>query len=194
MILTALAIEARAIESALSEARAGFDVRVVGPKAPRLPADLRSDNCRGLVMAGLAGGLDPSLARGAVVLDGGIHTAASIVATPDEKARLFAATRASVVDLETARARDLASRVGVPFVAIRTVLDTSGEALEPWLLGLVDDEGRVRVAAVTALLLRRPGRLGSLLRVRASSRVALRSLAVAVRERVVDPGWPNPRA
>jgi hypothetical protein len=85
--------------------------------------------CRGIIMAGLAGALDPTLHDGEVVIDqplvdtlqdarwrrGGIHTSDHLIATPAAKAALFESTGATVVDMETAKARAFAERAGVPF-------------------------------------------------------------------------------
>jgi adenosylhomocysteine nucleosidase len=209
LILTALEMEALAIAPALASLRGACDLRVIGPKGPRLPVDLHAEECRAIVTAGLAGGLEPSLAVGAVVVDaeppsaacvaagpwrvGVIHTAAHLAATPTAKAALFARTRADVVDLENAHARALAVRLGIPFLGLRAVSDTAHDSLDPALLDLVDEAGRVRRRAVAALLLRRPRILHSLLRLRASSAIARRGLACAVGELLVERRWPDGR-
>src|SRR5690242_20041522 len=100
IILTALQAERRAIEPLLKNQAIEF--HVVGPCARRLPQGLSSETVGGVVMAGLAGALDPDLKIGDVVIDllsqladgavpfplGAIRTSDKIVATPEEKAAL----------------------------------------------------------------------------------------------------------
>lgn len=109
-----------------------------------------------LLSVGCAGGLDPSLVPGDLVLAdnvvdagepskgfergldematrlgerglsvrrGRIASVSNIVATPSEKERLFARTRALVVDMESASIAGAASTAGIPFCGIRIVLD-----------------------------------------------------------------------
>jgi adenosylhomocysteine nucleosidase len=207
IILTAVEIEAKAVARALglvcprpnkpSKAdRTGhiLELHLIGIGASHSQLLLRKDNAAIIMMAGLAGGLDPSLRVGDVVIDdcptgllpdvahrrGGIHTAEHLVATTTEKAALFAQTGALAVDMETRIIRALAQQEGIPFVAVRAISDAFDEALDPTILKLVDRFGRPRPAAIAATLLRRPALIAPLRRLGASSHLAAKNLGAAL--------------
>jgi adenosylhomocysteine nucleosidase len=207
IILTAVEIEAKAVARALgldspspnkpSKAdRAGLivELHLIGIGASHSPLLLRKGDAAIIMMAGLAGGLDPSLRVGDVVIDdcpagllpdvahrrGGIHTAEHLIATTTEKAALFAQTGALAVDMETRIIRALAQQEGIPFVAVRAISDAFDEALDPTILKLVDGFGRPRPAAITATLLRRPALIAPLRRLGAASHLAAENLGAAV--------------
>jgi len=140
---------------------------------------------RTLVSFGFAGGLDPDLKAGALVVPTlvieptgsrivtsapalpGLPTAASALATtlisaPTEvesvadKAALREATQAAAVDLETFVIASVAARHGVACTAIRAVLDTANQALPAGLSGCVDEFGRLAVPAFATWLIGSP--------------------------------------
>jgi nucleoside phosphorylase len=192
LILTALRYEASAIAKRLGQA----DLRVIGPQAVGLRDVTDVAECRGVIMAGLAGALDPSLLIGDVVVDsssnlevpagnwrrGDIHTATQIIATVEQKKRLFAETGALAVDMENATARDFAARLGLPFLGIRAISDRADDPLDPTMLRWVNPAGGLRPTRVAADLCRRPGSIPSLLRLGRRSRVAVEALADAVQQ------------
>lgn len=104
-------------------------------------------------LAGYGGGLDPALRRGDIALwertpgalppsaplpshrrVGLIHTADEVVATPADKARLFAATGAPVVEMEAASVFRILDAHRLPAAAVRVVSDAADEALPADLL------------------------------------------------------------
>jgi nucleoside phosphorylase len=208
VIFTAMRQEARAIARALglrrleeglySAGTAGEVVLVtIGIRAKRLPRLLCAGASR-VIVAGLAGGLDPSLRTGDVVVDpcpsgidglrqGAVHTSARLVCTTADKAALFGSTGAACVDMETDLVREAAESAGTQFVAVRAIMDTAQETLSPDLLALTDSDGHVKPLAVLRLLMRRPGALKELMRLRRSSKIALRALGDAVR--ALLSGW-----
>ncbi len=114
---------------------------LIGIKAAGLPNLSIDSDTRYILLAGLAGALDPSLAVGDLVLcdcperfstrieiqRGLIHTGVDVAATPAQKAELFASTQARVVDMETAVVRTFAARREIPFVCLRAVSDSAAE-------------------------------------------------------------------
>ncbi|MDB5334003.1 MAG: nucleoside phosphorylase, partial [Phycisphaerales bacterium] len=142
--------------------RAGLivELHLIGIGASNFASAMLGADSAVFIMAGLAGGLDPSLRVGDVVIDdcptgllpdvahrrGGIHTAEHLIATTTEKAALFAQTGALAVDMETQIIRALARQEGIPFVAVRAISDAFDEALDPTILKLVDGFGRPRPA------------------------------------------------
>jgi adenosylhomocysteine nucleosidase len=153
-------------------------VAAVGPGAgrleerlPRLAEGLPSPI---LVSAGLCGGLAPSISRRDLVVPeavlegnerhlvaerlpgrearGALVTVAAIVATPEEKARLYLETGALAVDMESAPILAAARRRGWGALVVRAVSDDAQEALPAALLDAVDAGGRVRVARALVAL------------------------------------------
>ena len=209
LILTAVMIEARAVARAL-----GIDCP--GPGRPAvgivegLPVELHVIGIAGkglgevrpqespsvVIMAGLAGGLDPSLKIGDVVIDGDsegsispavgrpgrIFTSRGIVSSSQEKAELFRTTGASAVDMENDIVREWARGRDAGFIGIRAISDRADQSLDATMLHMVDEWGRVRVPALVRGLLTRGRLLRQLLRLGADSRKGAMQLGTAVRE------------
>jgi nucleoside phosphorylase len=210
LILTAVLPEARALARAfrLPEKfaapvvmRGEVAVGLVGMRCARLGSvDLQA---QGIIMAGLAGGLTADLKIGNVVVEGEpwpgqpqglrfgkIHTAARIIGTPTEKRTLSRETGADVVEMETAPAAAWARERRVAFLAVRAISDTVEEELDPAFARLVDDVGRAHGGRVAALLLRHPGKLRELLKLKHATDMALQKLTATVAA-IVASGWPG---
>jgi adenosylhomocysteine nucleosidase len=201
LILTAMTIEARAVERELADF--GLRAQAVGMKACKLPLDAMFGGFSCVVMAGLGGALDPTLRIGDVIIDhqipeyeidsspqyplmrlnqGLIHTVDRLICSPEEKSSLFEETGAQVVDMENAIVRRAAENAGLPFIGIRAVSDTAAQSIDQEVVGLVDDMGRPRPIAAMKLIARRPRMAGQLKRLNTDTQVALKSLRLAVRE------------
>jgi hopanoid-associated phosphorylase len=188
----------------------GMRVIVSGGDPNRLRALLRQapEGITGVLSFGIAGGLDPSLTTGDLVVatrvrgPGGAYAAdpdwsaelarrcgarlgmvagaSAVVGEPAGKRRLWAATGALVVDLETEAAAAFATALRLPFAALRAVADTAGEVLpRSAAVGLTRD-GRPAAGRVALALLRQPRELPALLVVARRSRTALDALGGAV--------------
>ena len=110
-----------------------------GSGAAHMPTDLQDAPVAAIIMAGLAGGLDPILGIGDIVIDdcppgwipdlphriGKIVTSPTMVSTPADKQKLFEQTGALAVDMENEIVRAAALKIGVPFVSIRAISDTA---------------------------------------------------------------------
>ena len=141
-----------------------------------------------LVSFGLAGGLDPSLRPGALVIPtvvlsdqeplpadtalaegfGGTtgHTllaGARVVATAADKSRLHQQTGAHAVDLESGPVARVARAYNLPFVVLRAICDPAERGLPDAALVALDASGRIDPAAIMRSLLRRPGQVPGLL-------------------------------
>ena len=189
---------------------AGMRVIVSGGDPARLRDLLRAapDGIAGVLSFGIAGGLDPSLIPGDLVVatrvrgPGGAYAAdavwsallarrcgarlgmvagaSTVVGRPAAKRQLQAATGALVVDLETETAAAYATALRLPFAALRAVADTAADVLpRAAALGLRPD-GRPAPGRVMLALLRQPRDLPALLVVARRSRTALESLGSAV--------------
>jgi len=191
VVLTALQIEARALRGAAA------DVRIIGIRAGRLRRDM-IDGCSAIVLAGLAGGLDPALRCGDLVLHdpcgavppetlpharrAHIHCSGEIVDEASYKNVLFRATGCAAVEMESGAVSRMAEAAGVPFVHVRVILDAADERLDPTMVRLIDRDGNVRLGSAVALLVRRPMSIKTMLRLRRRTKTALRELRIAVGE------------
>ena len=231
LILTAVELEAHALARVLELAPmpglpfAAFGsgstrVAAVGLRAGLLTSRWPSlvDGLRDppIVSAGVCGGLDPALGRGALavperVIDpdgahvrvtpsahraavasapsaatGLLATARDVMATADAKAALRERTGAVAVDMESSIILGAAADAGLASLVVRGVSDTAGEALPPELIGLVTADGRLRVAGAAALAVR-PTVLPRALALRRATASALQSVGRLLAALVVAP-------
>lgn len=187
----------------------------------------------GLASFGMAGGLDPTLICGTVLLpeevgtfDGTGSRAAALVTSREWRQRLRAAlpdaciacdgkllaserpigrtdakaaawrnTRAAAVDMESAAIALVAGQAGLPFIAVRVVVDTAADEL-PAAVIAASGGGQLQLGRLLAGLLRAPGDVGPLIRLSARYRIATRVLAAVARPgspaRHALIGGPNP--
>ena len=204
--------------------RLGAPVAVGGGDAAgarRAAEHLVARGVTGLVSFGLAGGLDPALPAGtllvprAVRLDdrlvpvdaalaralGGTsaHTilcGTTVAATPADKALLWRATGCAAIDLETGAVAAVAQRHGLPFAVLRAICDPAGRKLPPAALAAITARGTIGIGRVLASLLAHPRQLPALLTLARDAAAARRALAGVVRKQgqgALPPG-PPPRA
>jgi len=211
LILTAIRMEADAIARQFrrSGPRGNIPVEipsrmpamlsVIGMGALRLP-DLSGLPYAAIIMAGLAGGLDPNLVVGDVIVDqqstwrasripfrkGKFHSTDKVVESAADKAKLYEQTRASVAEMENAKVRAAAASYSIPFLGIRSVSDSADESLDPAVLQFIDPFGGVRYGDVVGHVFKRPSLVMKLRHLRKSSALALGTLGEAVRK-MIDP-------
>ncbi len=185
----------------------GLRVLVTGGDPLHAAALLAAEPASGIAAVlsfGIAGGLDPSLACGDLVVStrvrgpggawpahpgwaadlaratgarlGGIAGAAAIVAEPAAKRALQLATGALVVDLESEAAAAFASARGLPFVALRAVADTAADRLPDAVARGLTPDGRPALLRIAAGLLRDPRALREMPRLARQARTALAAL------------------
>ena len=158
-----------------------------------------------LVSFGLAGGLDPALRPGALLIphevltDGhrlptdralGRHLgtpspiimfgADSVVTSAAAKTALFAATRAAAVDLESGAVALVASRHRIPFAVLRAICDPAERDLPPAALIPPNRHGAIALGRIFASVLTRPRQLPALPALAADAMAARRALQGAV--------------
>jgi adenosylhomocysteine nucleosidase len=216
-IVAALAAEARLLGPARPHgpvlALADGTLLVVSGMGPSAAADaaqrLLEAGATALVSFGVAGGLDPALEAGALVLpeevicaDGARHATAhgwrervaSAVAdrypachgalltcreplcSPADKATAFRETGAVAVDMEGFAIAEIAARRGLPFLAVRSVLDAAADTLPPTLLRAIDARGAASPGGVLSAIVRAPREWPDVLRLARRSRAAARPL------------------
>lgn len=150
-----------------------------------------------VVLAGIAGGLDPRMPVGTAawaswIDDGaggrweppllppgpavGLVTADAVAATPQEKQLWRVRTGAALVDMEAAAFAAAAQRRGWRWAVVRGVSDGSEDALDPAIAAWTGRDGRVRPGAVAAGLLRSPGLVPQALRLARRGAEAMRAV------------------
>jgi len=202
-VVTGLPAEARIAR------RAGWMVAVGGGTADGAERAARALIARGatkLVSCGLAGGLDPALGAGTVLVPetilfgarryaadqalcsrlgtpkpsagGTLYGATSPAVTVDDKRRLFRRTTAVAVDLETGPLARVAAGEGLPFAALRVICDPAWRTLPPAALLALAETGAIHPGRVLASLRRDPDQLPALV---ALGRDAIRARRALVR-------------
>jgi len=141
----------------------------------------------GLISFGLAGGIDPALPSGTLLIPAGIRLAGRDVATDPAltralggptphvllagdtlaaeaavKSRLHDATGCAAIDLETAAVAEVAARHGLPFAVLRAICDPAGADLPPAARVALDPAGTIGAGRVLVSVLARPGQIRTL--------------------------------
>ena len=204
-VVTGLAAEARLARGLAARIDAGGgDERGAEQAAERLVAA----GCGGLVSFGLAGGLDPDLAPGSLVIPETIIAAGSeaglacdpallrrlggatqrallgggpVLASAAAKRDARARTGAAAVDLESGAAARIALRHGLPFAALRAVCDPAWRDLPQAALVALDAHGRIGPLRVLAAVARRPADIPALIALARDAARARRGLLARVR-------------
>jgi adenosylhomocysteine nucleosidase len=114
------------------------------------------------------------------VAGGRLLTSAQAIATPEDKARAYLATGAALVDMESFGVARIAAVHGVPFIAVRVIVDTAADVL-PAAVASATRDGCVRIGRLIRALARSPGDLGAIFRLARRYRAATRSLAAVAR-------------
>jgi adenosylhomocysteine nucleosidase len=140
--------------------------RVLGPDGRRYPAGGAARSRLAAALAGVAG-----------VRAGSLLGVERVIATPAEKARLFAETGAAAIDMESLPL--VAAAAGKPVLVLRAIADPAARAIPGAALGALDGAGRIRIGLLLAALARRPGDLVGLVRLACDSARARASLGRA---------------
>lgn len=208
-VIVGMNSEAALLPAGIPVGAAGGVTRRVTELAERLLAE----GADGLISFGIAGGLDPALQSGDLVVGdavqwegetfaadaawaarlrsalpaaraGTVAAVSRIAATPEAKRALYQ-TGASVVDMESGAMAQVCAKAGKPFAVLRAVADAADRGLpKSVFVGLAPD-GSARPWAVMGALMRRPWELPGLIRVGMDSQAALAALRDAVK--VVGP-------
>jgi hopanoid-associated phosphorylase len=160
---------------------------------------------RGIISFGVAGGLDPSLIPGQCVVAAAVMTSNAryatcarwsghllavlpkaragailgvdkVIACPEAKRGLRNTTGAAAVDMESHVAADVAAEHGLPFAAIRIIIDPSHRPLPPAALVPLSSNGTPHVAGILRSLASEPRQLVALMRLAFDARAARAAL------------------
>lgn len=218
-IITPMSIELRPVVAALALRRDGNSTRRfvgevgalrvvallggVGPAAAEACCSeaIRRDTPDHVVVAGIAGGLAPTLRIGDLVIASeavlhgdprvvratglGSHTASGRIITTDtilSDAELAADIAAgfTAVDMETAVIGAVCEDAGVPWSAFRGISDRVGEGvIDDSTMELVNNDGTTNLGAVARRLVRDPSAVRRLARMRRDSNAAAAAAATA---------------
>lgn len=179
-------------------------------KAEELADYLLKAGAEALVSFGVAGGIDPGLSPGDLVLGtavdlggaslkadeawvkrlsnalpkaraGIICGAQEAALTVAAKASLQAESGGLVIDLESAAVAEACAAKNIPFAVIRAVADPADRAIPAFALKGLAEDGRTQALPVILGLLGRPWELPALLGLARDNRAALTSLGAAAR-------------
>jgi adenosylhomocysteine nucleosidase len=159
-----------------------------------------------LVSFGLAGGLDPVLRPGTVIVPSGVLSdqetlatdpslaarfggltshmilaGATVVAEAAAKGRLYEATRAHAVDLESGPVAWTAQAYHLPFVVVRAICDPAERDLPRAALVALNSGGRIGLLPVMRSLMRQPDQIIELLTLARDAALARRALIRVLR-------------
>jgi adenosylhomocysteine nucleosidase len=110
------------------------------------------------------------------VHQGALAESTAIIATPTEKARIFAETGAIALDMESAAIARAALGNGLPFLAIRAIADPAAMTVPASVLVALDETGKVRIPKVLSHALLNPGDFPGLIRLGWHFRAAMKTL------------------
>jgi nucleoside phosphorylase len=190
LVATGTALEARLMVAP--------DVMVIagGGDGVRLERQLEAaaGGAKLIVSSGLAGGLDPALKPGDVILAGdaalierlrpllpeakigGVFGSDVAIGSVAAKAEARTRSGALAVDMESHIARRIAQRHGLPFLAARVISDGADHALPPAALVGMKPDGAIALGAVLASLARHPRQLPALIRTARDAETAFGAL------------------
>jgi adenosylhomocysteine nucleosidase len=201
-VVVGLAAEARIAR------RLGWPVAIGGGTAQgaeSAASELLDGGVEALISFGLAGGLDPALRPGTLIVPQAVITgdgryatdcrlgdllggttphvvleADAIVADIEQKQRLYQQTGASAVDMESGPVARVASRRTVPFAVLRAICDPAERALPPAALAALDAHGSIGALRVLASIAAHPWQLPALFVLAADAAAATRALRATV--------------
>lgn len=218
-IVCALASEARHLGPAIRRAEPLVElpdgtliaVTGMGCSAASLGAHaLMEAGATALASWGMAGGLDPSLSAGAILIPtevigsggtrldtargwrdrlssaiaarvpvrgGRLLTLPRAVGAVADKAELFRTTGAAAVDMESVAIGQVAEKHGLPFIAVRVVVDGAADVLPRAVTAAADTEGHLQIWRLIGALALAPNELAPVIRLARRYRAANRSLA-----------------
>ncbi|WP_420346795.1 hypothetical protein [Pelagibius sp.] len=118
----------------------------------------------------------------AALHSGTIYGSTETLLTVAQKSRAHSTSACLAVDMESHAVAAVADRAGLPFLALRAIADTAGDALPALAARAVTPEGTADWQAALSGLARRPGDLPSMLRLAGRTRRALASLEAVSRD------------
>jgi hopanoid-associated phosphorylase len=174
-------------------------------KARWLARELIKKGATRLMSFGIAGGLEPGLPIGSLVVGsqvsstdgtwscdddwinklshtlpeghcGGVWGSEILIPTATEKSALYHKSHCLIVDMESHAAAQIAVEAKMPFVVLRAVCDTSDMDVPPIVMAAIKEDGSINYAKAIGHILRHPSQIAGLLHVGRGSGKALKIL------------------
>ena len=120
------------------------------------------------------------------VTGGRLLTSRRPLGSAADKSIAFSETGAAAVDMESAAVAEVARAQGLPFLAVRAIVDTANDPL-PMAAIAAASEGSVKLSRLLGALARAPADLPALIRLMWRYRAASRSLAAVARAGALAP-------
>ena len=174
--------------------------------AEQAAARLIAGGATALISFGLAGGLDPALRPGTIIVpaavfadgttlatDPGLNArlggttahlllaTAQVLATAAEKQARWTDTGAAAADMESGAVARAAAGHGLPFAVLRAICDPAERDLPPAALAALNHRGAIGLGRVAASVARHPAQIPALLALARDAAAARRALADRVR-------------
>jgi adenosylhomocysteine nucleosidase len=121
------------------------------------------------------------------VVSGDVLTSAVAIDDRAGKAAAFRETGAVAVDMESGAVAAVAAAHGLPFVAVRVIVDAAGDTLPATVLAAMTSTGHVRMLPLINGLSRNPGDIPPLIRLARRYRTATRAMENLARTGVLAP-------
>lgn len=125
--------------------------------------------------------LGSALAPQHPLTQGRLVTTPKAVGSLAAKATLFREMGAAAVDMESMAVAEAAQARGLPFLAVRVIVDSAADALPQAVTAAADSEGHLQIWRLIGALARTPADLAPLIRLARRYRAANRSLAAVAR-------------
>jgi len=211
-IITGLTAEAR-LAAPLGTARAGGGTPAGATQAAE---QLVREGATALISFGLAGGLNPALPPGTLVVPACVVTPSHtypthpalcarlggprhslfagviLAVTAAEKSCLHAAFQADAIDLESGAVAAVAAAHFLPFAVLRAICDPATTTLPPAAVTALSANGAIAPVRVAAALLAHPGQIPALIRLGRDAAAARAALARQVAESGKQKTFPQP--
>jgi adenosylhomocysteine nucleosidase len=189
---TAAAIAARALVDAGATALVSWGM--AGGLDPALPAGTICLPSAVVSRDGATFATDPhwrelliaAIAAPHTVVSGKLLTTAVIIKDSAGKAAAFRETGAAAVDMESLGVAKIAATHGLPFIAVRVIVDTAGDTLPAAVLA-ASREGTVHISRLILGIARSPRDIAPLLRLAHRYRTASRALVAVARTGALAP-------
>jgi hopanoid-associated phosphorylase len=195
-------------EAVIARNIVGANVACAGarPQQARwLSRDLIKKGVKRLISFGIAGGLEPGLPIGAVVIGdrtssldgtwpcdpewvrglmrqlpeahcGGVWGSEILVASARDKRTLYEKSRCMIVDMESQCAAQVAAEAQIPFVVVRAVCDASDMDVPQIVMAAIAEDGSINYIKAFTHILRHPTQIPDLFHVGQGTNRALKML------------------
>lgn len=199
LVCFAVKEEAACFKRLMTDVSAGVRVLITGMGQKNaeqsVKAALATNPTKLVISSGFAGGLRPDLATGVVLFaadektgleppliaagaqPGRFHCATQVATTAEQKSRLREMTGADAVEMESQAICRLCAQHGVPAITVRVILDVAGQDLPLDFNQILTPGQRIDAMKLAGVLLRSPGKIPALLKLRAQTQSAAEQLA-----------------